>query len=192
MFAGCAREDLGFIVALEELEHGLDALGERVVSRDARDARALLEVDEHGDHAAVARGRERTGEHRRHALAVAPEVLRWREGGARECGQREETQSRECAAAALEGRFELVEVVVVARAGGVEGRRLGFGLFGWAEAGWWPICHVFERGWGNVWSGNCRKLSPSYGRPQRPPNGECGEHKQDCDSRGRSGGDLLS
>ncbi|KAH9083863.1 hypothetical protein EDB83DRAFT_2502723 [Lactarius deliciosus] len=36
--------------------HGLDARGERIVPRDGRDARALLEVGENGDHAAVARG----------------------------------------------------------------------------------------------------------------------------------------
>ena len=184
VFADCAREYLGFVVALEELEDGLDAFGEGVVSRDRRDARALLEVGKHSNHAAVACGRERAGEHRRQALAVTPEVLSWREGGARECGQGEETQSGERTAAALEGRFELVEVVVVARTGGVEGRRLGFGLFAWAEAVWWRISYVFERGWGHIWSRNCRKLSPSYERPQRPPKGECDEHEQDSSNRG--------
>lgn len=177
VFACCAREDLGLVVALEELEDGVDARGERVVARDRRDARALLEVGEHGDHAAVARGGERAGEHRRHALAVAPEVLRWREGGARERRQGKETQHGERAAAALEGRFELVEVVVVARAGGVEGWRLGFGLFAWAEARWRRISYVLERGRGHIWSGNCREPSQGYGSPQRPSNGECGEHE---------------
>lgn len=86
LFAGCAREDYSFVVSLEEVEYGLDALGQRVVSCDAGDARAFFEVGQHGYHAAVARGRECAIEHRHHALAFAPEVLCWREGGARECG----------------------------------------------------------------------------------------------------------
>ena len=39
-------------------KYGLDAIGQRVVSCNPGDARAFLEVSEHGYHATVTRGRE--------------------------------------------------------------------------------------------------------------------------------------
>ena len=101
----CAREYVRFVVPLEEREHGLDALCERGVARGRCDARALFEVGEDGNHASVARRRERAHEHRRQALAVAPEVLRWGERSAGEGRQGEEFERGKGAAAALEGRL---------------------------------------------------------------------------------------
>ena len=48
--------------------------------------------------------------------------MSWWEGGAREGGEGQEREVGERAAGALEGGLELVEVVIVARAGGVERR----------------------------------------------------------------------
>jgi len=140
-----AREDVLFIMALEESEDGVYGVCERGVSRCRRDARALLQVDKDGDHAAVARRRERAGEHDREALAVAPEVMSWWEGGAREGGEGQEREVGERAAGALEGGLELVEVVIVARAGGVERGRLWFCLFARATEAVRGVRYVFER-----------------------------------------------
>lgn len=137
-------------MALEEREHGVYALCKRSVSRRRRYACALLEVGEDGDHAAVAGRREQAGEHRREALAVAPEVMRWWEGVACKCREGQEREVGERAAGALEGRFELVEMVVVARAGGVERGRLWLGLFARTGVGRGCVCYVFERGMRHV------------------------------------------
>ena len=155
LLAHGAREDVLFVVALEEREDGVYALCKRGVSRRRRNACALLEVGEDGDHAAVAGRRQQTGEHCREALAVAPEVLRWWERAAYKCREGQEREVRERAAGALEGRFELVEMVVVARAGGVERGRLWLGLFARTEAGRRCVCYVFERGMRHVGRRSC-------------------------------------
>ena len=150
-----AREHVRFVVALEEREDGVYALCERGVSRCRRDARALLEFGEDGDHAAVARCRERAGEHLREVLVVAPEVLRRWEGRAREGGEGQEREVGESAARALEGGFELVEVVVVARAGGVERGRLWFGLLARTVGVGRCVRYIFEGGAGDIRCRSC-------------------------------------
>jgi hypothetical protein len=69
VFAGCARKDHCFAVLLEEVERGLDDLDQRVVCCDADDAQALLDVELHGYHAALAHFRTS-------ASCFAREVLR--------------------------------------------------------------------------------------------------------------------
>ena len=50
-----------------------------------------------------------------------------------------------------EGGFELVEVVIVGHAGGVERRRVQFGHLGrLVEEAWGYICYILERGWRDI------------------------------------------
>lgn len=191
LLAHGARENVLLVVALEEREDGVYALCKRGVSRRRRDACALLEICEDGDHAAVASRRQQTGEHRREALAVAPEVLRWWEGAAYECREGQEREVGEGAAGALKGRFELVEMVVVARAGGVERGRLWLGLFARTEVGRRRVCYVFEGGMRHVGRRGCCQCPECRCCAERSPSGECEEHGESGGGVGEEIGRLI-
>jgi hypothetical protein len=71
-------------------------------------------------------------------------VMSWWDGSAGEGGEGQEREVGERASGVLEGGLELVEVIIVARAGGIERGRLWFCLFARATEALWGVRYVFE------------------------------------------------